>query len=74
MIALRLLDLRCVAGRFELELDCDRALERALELQADREEPSALLVCGSLYLVGHVRAALRRRFGVPEATTEIVLG
>lgn len=61
-------------GSFELEVDCDRALDRALALQQGRDQPSALLVCGSLYLVGHVREALRRRFGVPEATTEIVLG
>ncbi|MEM6701426.1 MAG: folylpolyglutamate synthase/dihydrofolate synthase family protein [Acidobacteriota bacterium] len=61
-------------NRFEVVVDCDRALERSLQLQNDRAESTALLVCGSLYLVGHVREALRRRFGVPEATTEIVLG
>ena len=48
-----------------LEPDLERALDHAL---ADGSAP--LLVCGSLYLVGAVRASLRRRFGVPAAATE----
>ena len=30
-----------------------------------------MAVCGSLALVGEVRTALRRRYGVPEAAVEI---
>jgi dihydrofolate synthase/folylpolyglutamate synthase len=43
-----------------VEPDVERALERALD-----RAPGLLVVCGSLYLVGAVRAALGRRFGPP---------
>jgi folylpolyglutamate synthase/dihydropteroate synthase len=46
------------------------ALEHALAAAADRE----LVVCGSLYLVGEVRALLRARFGTPRAAAEVVTG
>jgi dihydrofolate synthase/folylpolyglutamate synthase len=45
-----------------LEADPAAALDWALA-HGDARLP--LLVCGSLYLVGDLRAALRRRFGVP---------
>jgi len=45
-----------------LEPDPVAALDWAL---AHGDPARPLLVCGSLYLVGDLRAALRRRFGVP---------
>ena len=50
----------------EIVEDSLSALELALE-QA-REAGVPLLVCGSLYLVGELRPALRRLYGVPAAT------
>ncbi|MGE5233878.1 MAG: glutamate ligase domain-containing protein, partial [Acidobacteriota bacterium] len=54
-------DLRALLGgrAAEVEDDPAAALERALRC----ERP--LLVCGSLFLVGAVRRALRERFGAP---------
>ncbi|MDX1501164.1 MAG: Mur ligase family protein [Thermoanaerobaculia bacterium] len=42
-----------------------RALEAALAAGTD-----TLVVCGSIYLVGAVRAELRRRFGIPAPATD----
>lgn len=50
-----------------IEPDRGAALEQLLEGE------SALVVCGSLYLVGWVRESLRRRFGVPRAAAESLL-
>ncbi len=47
-----------------VEPDLDAALDRALEGDLP------LVVCGSLYLVGWVRGALRERFGVPPSAAE----
>jgi dihydrofolate synthase / folylpolyglutamate synthase len=44
-----------------VEPDPDRALDRALGLGGE-----VLVACGSIFLVGEVRKALRQRFGVPE--------
>jgi dihydrofolate synthase / folylpolyglutamate synthase len=44
-----------------VEPEPDRALDRALALGGE-----VLVACGSIYLVGEVRKALRERFGVPE--------
>lgn len=46
-----------------LEPGVEAALKRALDLR----RAEILLVCGSVFLVGAVRAELRRRFGVPSA-------
>lgn len=51
--------------RIELEPDPVAALVTSLE----GERP--LLVCGSLYLVGWVREALRERFGVPPPAADL---
>ncbi len=45
-----------------LEADLPQALEDSLSACG-----GTLLVCGSLFLVGHVRGLLRQRFGVPPA-------
>ena len=45
-----------------LEADPQAALEVAL---ADAGAPDLLVVCGSIFLVGEIRGALRARFGVP---------
>ncbi len=45
----------------------DAALERALAVTA----PDLLVVSGSIYLVGEMRSALRRRYGVPPEPTSL---
>ena len=45
----------------------EAALEEALEASDGR----LVVVCGSIYLVGEVRAQLTRRFGVPRPATEV---
>lgn len=47
-----------------------RALKRALE----GAEGRVVVVCGSLVLVGELREALRRRYGVPEPAAAIRTG
>jgi folylpolyglutamate synthase/dihydropteroate synthase len=44
-----------------------RALGEALE----RSEGRIVVACGSIVLVGEVRAALRKRYGVPAPAVEI---
>jgi len=56
----RLATLLAEPDRARVEADPELALADALE-RMDR----LLVVCGSIYLVGAVRAALRRHFGVP---------
>lgn len=56
--------------RLAVEPDPSAALDRALDLAREGHRP--LVVCGSLYLVGWVRKALRQRFGVPEPATNLV--
>jgi folylpolyglutamate synthase/dihydropteroate synthase len=51
-----------------LENDPALALESALAA-GDQRRP--LLICGSLYLIGDLRAQLRRRYGVPEPASVI---
>ena len=59
-------------GRADVERDAAAALERCL---ATPSSPAhALVVTGSLYLVGEVRSALRDRHGVPVAARELVTG
>ena len=54
-------------GRAEVEREPKRALERALTaLPAG----SGLIVCGSLYLVGEIRAELTRVLGRPMPATD----
>lgn len=50
-----------------IEPDPEAALERALNLGGEQ-----LVVCGSLYLLGEIRPALRRRFGRPEPATQSI--
>lgn len=51
------------------------ALDAALEGASGRAaEPRELVVCGSLYLVGVVRARLRQRFGAPAAAVDVLTG
>jgi folylpolyglutamate synthase/dihydropteroate synthase len=50
----------------EVVEDSVQALERGLERA--RQEGVPLLICGSLYLVGELRPALRRLYGMPAAT------
>ncbi|MEE2775462.1 MAG: folylpolyglutamate synthase/dihydrofolate synthase family protein [Acidobacteriota bacterium] len=52
------------ADRFLFASTCAEALDLALGVPAPR-----VVACGSIYLVGEVRAELRRRFGVPAPTT-----
>lgn len=56
-----------LSGRTGVEIEADPtlALKRALEW-----EDGTLVVCGSIYLVGHVRQRLRERFGVPPSAAE----
>ncbi len=63
-------DLAVVAAgrRVRLENDPALALESALAA-GDQRRP--LLICGSLYLIGDLRAQLRRRYGVPEPASVI---
>ena len=69
-----------VACDLHAEADWRRAYDRAQELcarlsgagDAAAQRP-VLLVCGSLYLVGAVRAELHRRQGTPEPATDLVL-
>ncbi len=49
-----------------VEPDPETALDLAL-----RAPQGLLVACGSIYLVGAVRQALRRRFGVPEAAVAV---
>lgn len=55
----------------------DRALrveplwEKALDHSLGELDERPLVVCGSLYLVGAVRGALRRRYGIPLAAADI---
>jgi dihydrofolate synthase/folylpolyglutamate synthase len=50
-----------------IEPDPEAALERALGLGGE-----LLVVCGSLYLLGEIRPALRRRFGRPAPPTQSI--
>ncbi|MYA08454.1 MAG: bifunctional folylpolyglutamate synthase/dihydrofolate synthase [Holophagales bacterium] len=60
------------AGRAVLSGNAAEALERCV---ATPSSPThALVVTGSLYLVGEVRSALRDRCGVPVAARELVTG
>jgi dihydrofolate synthase / folylpolyglutamate synthase len=52
------------AARGSVEPDAEAALDHALAASAETGADT-LVVCGSLYLVGAARTALRRRFGVP---------
>jgi dihydrofolate synthase / folylpolyglutamate synthase len=46
-----------------VEPDPGRALDRLLELSG--RDGGTAVVCGSIYLIGEIRKALRERFGVP---------
>ncbi len=48
-----------------VEPDPGRALDRLLELPGPLDAGGTAVVCGSIYLIGEVRRALRERFGVP---------
>ena len=54
-------DLRALLGGRAAEVEEDPAASLGRALRAERP----LLVCGSLFLIGAVRRALRERFGVP---------
>lgn len=54
-----------------VEASPDRALDLALAALGPGGAP--LVVCGSLYLVGALRHALRQRFGVPPAAEDVAL-
>jgi dihydrofolate synthase/folylpolyglutamate synthase len=60
----------------EVEPDPGKALDRALGRALDPalQERNPLVVCGSLYLVGWIRSALRERFGVPAPATDLAVG
>lgn len=66
-------DPREMAARFPAEVpvsiepDPDLALQHALDLGGE-----LLVVCGSLYLLGEIRPAFRRRFGRPEPATDSI--
>ena len=60
------------AGRAVIHEDASNALERCLA--AATSHAHALVVTGSLYLVGEVRSALRDRCGVPTAARDLVTG
>jgi dihydrofolate synthase/folylpolyglutamate synthase len=51
-----------------VEPDPGAAMERALELGAE-----AVVVCGSIYLVGALRSWLRDRFGVPHPAVDCLM-
>jgi dihydrofolate synthase / folylpolyglutamate synthase len=59
-----LLPLLPAGAQAEIEPDPAAALDRALALPGTAGADT-LVVCGSIYLVGAARTALRRRFGVP---------
>ncbi len=61
-------DLALLVAGHEVAIEPDpvRALGAALETA-----PGTLLVCGSLYLVGNLRAELRRRHGVPAPAADL---
>ncbi len=58
--------------RAVVDPDAASALDRCLGAPAN--PPRTLVVTGSLYLVGEVRAALRARCGVPAAARDLVTG
>ncbi len=60
------------AGRAVVNGDAGDALQHCLA--APSSPAHALVVTGSLYLVGEVRSALRDRYGVPVAARELVTG
>ncbi len=60
------------AGRAAVAANAAEALERCLE--APSNPTQALVVTGSLYLVGEVRGALRRHCGVPTAARKLLTG
>ncbi len=60
------------ADRAGVNDDASEALERCLAAPSSADH--ALVVTGSLYLVGEVRTALRRGHGVPQATRDLVTG
>lgn len=60
------------AGRAAVNDNAANALEHCLA--APSSPAHALVVTGSLYLVGEVRSALRGRYGVPVAARELVTG
>ncbi|HVS15947.1 MAG TPA: Mur ligase family protein [Thermoanaerobaculia bacterium] len=62
-------ELQALAPGSHAEPRVEVALEAALAPLAPGD---GLLVCGSLYLTGAVRAALRARHGVPEAAASVV--
>lgn len=68
----RSVDWPALQAPLQVRSDWRDALTVALD-GARQSEPGCLVVAGSLYLVGAVRAALRERFGVPPATTDLVL-
>ena len=60
------------AGRAVVHEDASNALERCLAAPSSPDH--ALVVTGSLYLVGEVRSALRGRYNVPPAARKVVTG
>ena len=60
------------AGRAVVSGDAAKALEGCLA--APSSPAHALVVTGSLYLVGEVRSALRDRYGAPVAARDLVTG
>lgn len=60
------------AGRALVHEDAASALEHCLAAPSDPAH--ALVVTGSLYLVGEVRTALRARYGAPPAARDLVTG
>ena len=55
-----------------VDADSAHALERSLAAPTDQHR--ALVVTGSLYLVGEVRTALRARYGTPPPARDLVTG
>ena len=60
------------AGRAVVDSDAPSALEHSLATLTSPHH--TLVVTGSLYLVGEVRAALRARYGAPAAARDVVTG